>query len=109
KLNKEDVMGVGGSNIGRPISDLQIYLLDEREQLVPIGVPGEIYVGGEGLARGYLKRPEMTAERFVPDRWSGRAGGRLYRTGDVGRYLEDGSIEFVGRADQQVKIRGYRI
>jgi amino acid adenylation domain-containing protein len=101
-----------GSVIGLPLSDLQVHLLDRRLQPVPIGVPGEIHVGGAGLARGYLGRPDLTAERFVPDPFGaglGSPGSRLYRSGDLARRRVDGEIEVLGRADQQVKIRGYRI
>jgi len=97
------------SSIGRPISNTQIYLLDSLLQPVPIGVPGEVYVGGKGLARGYLNRPELTTRRFIPSPFNHDEGSSLYRTGDLARYMPDGNIEFLGRADNQVKIRGYRI
>jgi len=95
--------------IGRPISNTQIYLLDQHGNPVPAGVRGEIYVGGDGLARGYLNRPELTAERFVANPVNPEQSARLYRTGDVGRYRSNGDLEYVGRVDQQVKLRGQRI
>jgi len=95
--------------IGRPIANSQAYVLNQQMQPVPIGVAGEIYLGGAGLARGYLGRPDLTAERFVPHPFAPEAGARLYRTGDRGRYLPDGSIQYLGRNDRQIKLRGYRI
>ena len=95
--------------IGRPIANTQIYVLDSHLQPVPIGVHGEIYVGGDGLARGYLNRRELTEEKFIPNLFNDQPGSCLYRTGDRGRFLADGTIEFLGRIDNQVKIRGYRI
>jgi amino acid adenylation domain-containing protein len=95
--------------IGRPIADCDVYILDQNMKLVPAGVPGEMYIGGEGLARGYLKQPGLTAAKFVRNPFSREAEARLYRTGDLCRHLEDGAIEFLGRLDQQVKIRGFRM
>src|SRR2546427_10561549 len=95
--------------IGHPIANTQFYILDSDQQLVPIGVPGELHIGGDGLARGYLNRPELTAEKFVPDPFAKRAGAKLYRTGDLVRYGINGEIEFLGRIDHQVKVRGFRI
>ena len=99
---------VGELPIGRPISNVQVYILDEMLDPVPIGVAGEIHIAGAGVARGYLGRPQLTAEKFIPNPF-GVAGSRMYKTGDLGRYLPDGNIEFLGRIDHQVKIRGYRI
>ena len=95
--------------IGRPIGNTQVYILDRHLSLVPVGVPGELYIGGAGVARGYLKRPELTRERFLADPFSAEPGDRLYKTGDRVRYLPDGCIDFLGRFDQQVKLRGFRI
>jgi acyl carrier protein len=95
--------------IGKPVSNTRVHVLDERLKALPVGVPGELYIGGDGLARGYLNQPELTAERFVHDPFNPGNGARLYRTGDLCRYLPDGSIQFLGRKDDQVKLRGFRI
>ncbi len=108
RILRADVEAGAGSVIGRPIADLRVLLLDPDGELVPRGVTGEMYVGGAGVARGYLRRPELTAQRFVE--WPARsATARLYRTGDLARRLDDGSLEYLGRIDHQVKIRGFRI
>jgi amino acid adenylation domain-containing protein len=99
----------GSPTIGRPIANTQVSLLDANFQLVPVGLRGELHIGGAGLARGYLNRPDLTAEKFLPDPFSTEPGARLYRTGDVARYVEGGIIDFLGRMDNQVKIRGFRI
>src|SRR5262249_2883898 len=108
-MHAADVVSGRGSLIGSPIPDLQMVVLGPTMEIVPVGIPGELYVGGAGLARGYLGRPELTAERFVPDPFGTTPGGRLYKTGDLARYLPDGELEYLGRADHQVKIRGFRI
>jgi amino acid adenylation domain-containing protein len=95
--------------IGQPIHNAQAYVLDPHLQLAPVGIPGELHIGGVGLARGYLNQPALTAERFIPHPFSEAPGARLYRTGDLARYLHDGNIEFLGRLDHQVKIRGFRV
>jgi amino acid adenylation domain-containing protein len=96
-------------SIGRPIANTQVYILDSHLQPVPIGIPGELYIGGEGLGRGYLNQPELTAERFIPNPFKNLKSSHLYKTGDLARYQPDGNIEFLGRIDEQVKIRGFRI
>jgi len=108
-LAASDLGTAPGSVIGGPIPDLQVYILDEHLQPVPIGVPGEVHVGGAGLSRGYLNRPGLTAERFIPNPFSDKPGACLYKSGDLGRYLPDGDVEYLGRIDHQVKIRGFRI
>jgi amino acid adenylation domain-containing protein len=99
----------GVDPIGSPVDNTQLYVLDSQLSPQPVGIPGELYIGGEGLARGYLNRPGLTAERYCPDPFSGQPGARLYRTGDLVRRLPNGEIEFMGRLDNQVKVRGFRI
>ena len=107
-ITLEDVEQNRGSVIGSPIPDLSLHILDEQLEPTPIGVPGEIYVGGMGVSKGYLNRPELTAQRFIPDPFN-KTGAKIYRTGDVGRRLSNGDIEYLGRNDCQVKVRGFRI
>ncbi len=108
-LQEIDLTTAPGSVIGNQIPDLHLYVLDEHLMPVPVGVPGELFVGGAGVARGYLNRPELSAQRFIPHPFSEKEGDRLYKTGDLARYLRDGDVEYLGRIDHQVKIRGFRI
>ncbi|MEH1860172.1 MAG: amino acid adenylation domain-containing protein [Nostoc sp.] len=108
-LTMADLEVASASLIGRPIPDLQVYLLDRYGQPVPIGVPGEMYIGGAGVVRGYLNRPALTPERFIPNCFSDKLNARLYKSGDLARYLPNGDIEYLGRIDHQVKVRGFRI
>src|SRR5438270_9127653 len=109
RIRMADLESGHGSVIGSSIPDLRVYVLDRHQQPVPAGVAGELCVAGDGLARGYLYQPGLTAERFLADPSGGGAGARLYRSGDLGRYLADGGIEYLGRIDQQVKVRGFRV
>ncbi|HEU5382973.1 MAG TPA: alpha/beta fold hydrolase, partial [Ktedonobacteraceae bacterium] len=108
-LTVADVNSDSGSVIGYPIPDLTIYVLDQHFQPLPIGIPGEMYVGGAGVARGYLNRPELTDQRFIHDPFNPAEDARLYKTGDLARYLSNGDLEYLGRIDHQVKVRGFRI
>ncbi|HYY98878.1 MAG TPA: amino acid adenylation domain-containing protein, partial [Pyrinomonadaceae bacterium] len=109
RVTPEDARASRAPHIGRPVDNVEVYLLDRNMEPVPAGVRGELYVGGASLARGYANEPGLTAESFIPHPFSTEPGARLYRTGDAARYLEDGRIEFLGRLDQQVKIRGFRV
>ena len=109
RITRADLVSATGSVIGKPIPDLRVYLLDRHKALVPIGVAGEIHVGGAGVAKGYLGRDELTTDRFVPDTFGNDPQAKLYRSGDLARWLPDGDLEYLGRIDHQMKIRGFRI
>lgn len=109
KLKRENMFPTGSISIGRPFANTRTYVLDANRGPVPIGVAGELYIGGPGVARGYLNRPDLTADKFIRDPFSANPGDRLYRTGDRVRYLADGQIEFLGRIDNQIKLRGFRV
>jgi amino acid adenylation domain-containing protein/non-ribosomal peptide synthase protein (TIGR01720 family) len=109
RLFQNDAEQPQGNEVGRPLNDLQAYVLDRHRQLLPSGVAGELYIGGAGVGRGYLARPSLTAERFIPDVFSGKSNARLYKTGDQAVCLADGSLRYLGRLDQQVQLRGFRI
>ena len=106
---EHDRLRAGDPPIGRPLSNVQIYLLDQHLNPVPIGATGELHIGGVGVGRGYLGRPDLTAEKFIPNPFSTEVGARLYKTGDIARYLPDGNIRFLGRRDKQLKLRGFRV
>jgi amino acid adenylation domain-containing protein len=108
-ITQTDIINNRGSVIGQPIPDLELYILDENLEPTPIGVTGEIYIGGAGVTRGYLQQPRLSAERFIPHPYSEKPGSRLYRSGDLAKRLSDGEIQYLGRSDQQIKIRGFRI
>jgi non-ribosomal peptide synthetase component F len=105
RVKRED----GVAYVGSAIANTQIYILDKYLNPVPIGITGELYIAGDGLARSYFNRPELTAEKFIPNPFSSKPGARLYKTGDLARYLPDGNIEFIDRIDHQVKIRGFEL
>ncbi|MDE9512505.1 AMP-binding protein, partial [Xenorhabdus bovienii] len=108
ELTESDITLGRGSLVGQPLPDLRAYILGTHGQPVPLGVTGEIYITGAGVARGYLNRPELTAERFLTDPFSSDPDARMYKTGDLGRWLPDGHLEYLGRNDFQVKLRGFR-
>ena len=109
RLYRNDINGYSNPSIGRPIANTSIFIIDPTLAATPLGIPGDLYIGGSGLSRGYLNEPGLTAERFIPSPFSQQPGQRIYQTGDVARFLEDGDIEYIGRSDFQVKVRGFRI
>jgi non-ribosomal peptide synthetase component F len=108
-INNESLKGNSNPSIGRPIANTEIFIFDQTSQVTPIGIPGHLYIGGLGLSRGYLNQPAQTAERFRPSPFGQTPGERIYQTGDIARFIDDGDIEYIERADFQIKIRGFRI